>query len=266
MARKATVIIAAHKEYPMPCDSLYLPMYVGAELKKDKPVPEGYVPDNSGENISSLNPYFCELTALYRAWKGMECEYIGLAHYRRHFSFTKKPEELLTAAELEPYLGNIKVFTPTKRRYYIESLCSHYSHTFDARHLELTKAIIAEKYPDYIRSFDTAVNRKWGYMFNMMIMRRELLDEYCTWLFDILFELRGRVDESGMDAFQLRYPGRISEILFNVWLDYQLETGSLSRNELKEIPVVSMEKVDWLKKGTAFLKAKFFGIKYDKSF
>ena len=103
-------------------------------------------------------------------------------------------------------------------------------------------------------------------MFNMMIMRRELLGSYCEWLFDILADLREQVDESGMDAFQKRYPGRVSEILFNVWLDYVISTGAVSKSEIKEIPVVSAEKVNWIIKGTAFLKAKFFGKKYDKSF
>ena len=34
----------------------------------------------------------------------------------------------------------------------------------------------------------------------------------------------------------------------------------------KEIKVISMEKVNWWKKGTSFLKAKFCGKKYGKSF
>lgn len=266
MKRTVKIIVAAHKEYQMPQDEIYLPVFLGAELKKDMSVPDGYTPDNSGDNISSLNPYFCELTGLYWAWKNLDSDFIGLAHYRRHFSIKRNPENLLESSEIEPYLDTIKIFTPVKRKYFIESLYSHYSHTFDPNHLELTKKIIDEKYPGYSGCFETAVNRTWGYMFNMMIMRKELLIEYCTWLFDILFELRSKTDESLMDSFQLRYPGRISEILFNVWLEHKLKSGELSKNEIKEIPVVSIEKVNWIKKGTAFLKAKFFGIKYDKSF
>lgn len=262
------IAVATHKQYQMPADDIYLPVYAGAELKKDKPVPEGFVPDNTGENISELNPYFCELTGLFWAWKNLDADYIGLAHYRRHFSFAKKGEfdSLLTGEELKPYLGKIKVFTPNRRRYYIETLYSHYSHTFDSVHLDKAEEIIGEKYPGYAESFRRAVSRRSGYMFNMMIMNRELMNEYCGWLFDILNELRNRIDESDMNAFQLRYPGRVSEILFNVWLDYQLTSGRIKKGETKEIPVVSIEKVDWIKKGTSFLKAKFFGKKYNKSF
>lgn len=268
MNNKVTIIVAAHKEYKMPQDEIYQPIFVGAELKKDKQIPDGYIADNNGDNISVLNPYFCELTGLYWAFKNIDSDYIGLSHYRRHFSMKKKADfdNLLTFDEIKPYLDKVKIFTPNKRRYYIESLYSHYAHTFDNTHLDKAKEIISEKYPAYLPSFEKAINRSYGYMFNMMIMKRELLDEYCTWIFDILFELRSRVDEGEMDAFQKRYPGRVSEILFNVWLEYKLSVNEIKKDETMEIPVVSMEKIDWIKKGTSFLKAKFFGKKYDKSF
>ena len=37
---------------------IYIPLHVGAEGKESI----GYQGDNTGENISKLNPYFCELT------------------------------------------------------------------------------------------------------------------------------------------------------------------------------------------------------------
>ena len=267
MNNSIKIIIAAHKPYAMPEDEIYLPVYVGADIQSG-PIPAGFTPDNTGDNISSFNPYYSELTGLYFAWKNLNFDYIGLAHYRRHFSMKRERgiDGALTKEEIAPLLGRIKIFTPNKRRYYIETLYSHYAHTFDGAHLDTARKIIKEKHPDYLASFDRAIGRRSGYMFNMMIMRRELIDDYCGWLFDILRQLRGMTDESGMDAFQKRYPGRVSEILFNVWLDYQISSGNVSKCEIKEIPVIGTEKTDWIKKGTAFLKAKFFGKKYDKSF
>ena len=104
-------------------------------------------------------------------------------------------------------------------------------------------------------------------MFNMMIMERGLVDDYCRWLFDILFELEkrvkaGMVEMPALSSFQARFYGRISEIIFNVWLDYQLRTGRISRKDMYEIPCRFMEKVDWFKKIRGFLKAKYFGIRY----
>ena len=176
MENKATIIIATHKKYQMPADKMYLPVHVGAEGKKDsdgKDLDLGYVKDNTGDNISLKNPSFCELTGLYWAWKNVDSDYIGLAHYRRHFSLNKKSKDpfdnILTYDELAPLLSKYKVFVPKKRKYYIETLYSHYAHTHYAEHLDVTKEIIAEKYPDYTDSCNKVYKQTYGYMFNMTV-------------------------------------------------------------------------------------------------
>lgn len=265
------IIIATHKKYKMPVDPMYIPLQVGAEGKVDENGLEldlGYVKDNTGNNISKLNSSFCELTGLYWAWKNITADYIGLVHYRRHFSLNNKRGfgNVLSYRQLMPYLGTIKVFVPQKRKYYIESLYSHYAHTHYAIHLDETRKIILEKYPDYIQSYDKVLKQTYGYMFNMMIMDRRLFDDYCSWLFDILFELQKRMDEQNLSSFQGRFYGRVSEIIFNVWLDDKIQSAEISRDDIKEIACIHMEKINWWKKGTAFLKAKFLGEKYKSSF
>ena len=81
------IIVATHKKYQMPEDQMYFPVQVGAEGKTKI---EEYTQDNTGNNISLKNPYFCELTGLYWAWKNLEAENIGLVHYRRYFTNKKK--------------------------------------------------------------------------------------------------------------------------------------------------------------------------------
>lgn len=266
------IIIAAHKKYQMPKDSMYLPLHVGAEGKVDaqgKPLDFGYVKDNTGENISNLNPFFCELTGLYWAWKNVEADYIGLVHYRRHFAVRKEKNVwkcVLEYSDIEQYLGKIKVFTPNKRKYYIETLYSHYAHTHYSNQLDETRLIIEEIYPEFVDSYDKVMNQTYGYMFNMMIMEKELMNEYCTWLFDILFELGKRVDMSRLSGFQKRYFGRVSELIFNVWLEQKLQCGELKKDECMEIPCIHMEKINWWKKGKAFLEAKYFKKRYEGSF
>ena len=270
--KRITVIVATHKAYRMPEDPMYLPVHVGAEGKVDsegKPLDLGFVKDNTGDNISILNPSFCELTGLYWAWKNLDSDFLGLVHYRRHFGRWAKGDPfkgIITYRDIEPYLALEKVFVPRKRRYYIESLYTHYKHTHYIEQLDTARTIIGEKYPEYIPSFDRAVKRTSGYMFNMMIMRKDVLNEYCSWLFDILFELGNRTDATGYSAFQNRFYGRISEILFNVWLDYELSSGRLDKYDIEKLPFIHMEKVNWFKKGSAFLAAKFTNKKYEGSF
>lgn len=259
-----TIIVATHKKYQMPMDGMYLPLHVGAEGKTDaegNPLNLGYAKDNTGENISNVNFSFCELTGLYWAWKNLDTDYIGLVHYRRLFEMEGEP---VTYERLKAYLGKIKVFLPKKRRYRIETLKSHYNHTHCSDHLDVTRAVLMEKYPEYEKAYEKAVNRTWGYMFNMLIMEKGLLNDYCEWLFHILFEVFKRIDCRNYTDFMKRYVGRISEILFNVWLERQLSSGKIRREEMMELKC-SVEE-DWKVKIPAFLKAKFFGKKYERSF
>ncbi len=247
------VIVAAHKRCAVPLDELYLPLQAGAALHD----PIGFERDDSGDNISEKNGGFCELTCLYWAWKNLQADYVGLAHYRRHFK--GKAKQVLTLSEAEKLLGDTDIVVTKKRRYYIETLYDHYAHTHAVEPLDRAGGIIAEKYPDYLPEFERLKKRTSAHMFNMMIMRRDLFDGYCEWLFDILFQLEKEVDTTNMSAFDARFYGRVSELLLDVWLN----TNGYS---YKEIPFVYTEKVNRLKKAVGFLSAKFFGKKYDKSF
>ena len=125
--------------------------------------------------------------------------------------------------------------------------------------LDETRKILEEKYPKYLKEFDRLHKRKSAHMFNMFIMKKEVLDGYCSWLFDILFELEKRVDTSNYTDFHKRFYGRVSELLLDVYIN----TNNLKYQEVK---FMDMDNINWWKKGTSFLKAKFFGKKYEKSF
>lgn len=258
------ILVATHKKFQMPQDTnLYLPVHVGKEGKEAL----GYQGDNVGDNISTLNPYYCELTGLYWAWKNLDCDYLGLVHYRRYF--TKKSQKysddinidqvILSQKEIEEYLEQADVIVPKKRKYYIETLYSHYAHTHDAIHLDVTREILSEFQPSYLESYDKIMSQCSGYMFNMFIMNKQLSDDYCEWLFPIINELYERLDITNYSSFDARLFGRISERLFNVWLDKKNVT-------VKEVPFMYMEKVNLIKKVNSFLQAKFLGKKYGQSF
>ena len=256
---KINILVAAHKRYKMPKYKIYLPIHVGKKGKDSI----GFKGDDTGKNISEKNPYFCELTGIYWAWKNLKSDYVGLAHYRRHFKGSKKSkdkfEQVINEKEVKALLKDNDIILPKKRNYYIETLYSHYEHTMYIEPLDITGKIIKNKYPEYYEEFELLKKRKTAHMFNMFIMKKEIMDKYCEWLFDILFELEKQVDNSKYDNFHARFYGRVSELLLDVWLN-------TNGYNYIEVPVLNMEKVNWLKKGTSFLKAKFFGKKYGKSF
>ena len=78
-----------------------------------------------------------------------------------------------------------------------------------------------------------------GHRFNMFIMKRDKLDSYCEWLFDILFELEARLDISEYSANDARVFGFVSERLLDVWI-YTIDF------EYKVIPYVFMEEQNWI--------------------
>ncbi len=274
MKDKIKIVVATHKKYEMPKDEMYLPLHVGAAGKKGDdgtPVDFGYVRDDTGDNISEKNFCFGSQTGLYWAWKHIDAEYLGLVHYRRYFIGRKanknnKLEAALTFEQLEPMLDKYKVFVPKRRNYYIETIYSQYAHTMNggAEQFDLAEKIIDELTPEYNHAFKSVMNRTWAHMFNMMIMKKDLINDYCSWLFKILFEMDKRLDLNSMSDFDKRFAGRVSERLFNVWLEYQIEKDVIKRDEIKELPY--FEEVNWKTKISSFAAAKLFHKKYGASF
>ena len=261
MVAQTKILVVTHKEYPMPKASEYQPILVGSKAD----LPEGYIRDNENDNIAEKNPFFCELTALYYAWKNVSADYLGLVHYRRHlhgrvpFVANGRKRHVLSRETAEKLLQKYDFILPKKRNYYIETLYSHYAHTMYVEPLDEAGKIIAEQCPLYSPAFEALKKRKSAHMFNMFVGKKAAVDAYCAWLFPILFELEKRIDRSVYTAFHARFFGRVSELLFDVYL----QTNGISYTE---VGLENIERVNWWKKGTSFLKAKFKKEKYGKSF
>lgn len=247
------ILVATHKKYWMPEEDIYLPIHVGKKGKEDL----GYIGDDTGDNISGKNPNYCELTALYWAWKNLSCEYIGLCHYRRYFShkcrsgsLKDKRKSILKKEDYEKLLIKYDIILPKKRNYYIETVRSQYNHAHYKKDLDIVENIIEDIYPEYINSFYKVMNSKSLYIYNMFVMKKSLFDKYCKWLFDILFVLEQRIDISGYDKYNMRVFGFLSERLFNVWL----ENENL-KVEVKDI--IFLEKINWIKKIYKFIRRKY---------
>lgn len=242
----------------MPQDKIYCPLQVGKA-----PQITGYLRDDSGENIASKNPNYCELTGQYWAWKNRQADVKGLVHYRRLFTNGQNPygskeskyNKLLDEETLATLLQQYDLILPKKRNYYIETLWSHYEHSHNIKGLEVTREVIAEKYPAYLSAFEQVMKRKKAHMFNMMIAKSEIFDEYSAWLFDILFEVEKRVDISDYSPSEARIFGYISELLLDVWIE-------VTRPKYCELPVAFIEGQNYLVKGANMIQRKLTG-KYE---
>ena len=256
MSMDIKILVSTHKPYKMPEDtSLYLPVQVGCDEVSEH---LGYQCDNTGDNISYKHRWYSDLSAVYWGWKNLDCDYMGACHYRRYFvSSKKKPckdkifEYILSREEVEALIKKCPVIVARKRNYFIETNEEQYIHAHNKKDMDLCRQVVTELYPDYLPKFNEVMGRTWQHKFNCFIMDRKHLDSYCTWLFSILFEIEKRTDLDAYDVYQGRVLGYLAERLLDVWLEHD-------QVEFQEVKLAMLEKQNWLKKGTNFLKRKFF--------
>lgn len=244
------ILVATHKAYRMPEDSMYFPIHVG---KEGKDFDLGYQGDNTGENISNKNTTFCELTGIYWAYQNLSADYIGLVHYRRHFCLHKTRDKfagVMTFDEAKELLSQYPILLPKQRNYFIETNYSHYVHAHHAEGIDMLREIIERDYPEYAPACRTVMNRTHAHMFNMFVMRNDYFHEYCDWMFPILFKIEKNLDISDYSVYEARVFGFLAERMLDIWLEK-------NKYSYKEIPVRFMESQNWFKKGFLFLKRKF---------
>lgn len=225
------IYIATHKKFNVPNEPGYIPIQVGTEGKTKL----GYLVDNTGDNISVKNANYCELTGLYWIWKNTSDDYKGLVHYRRYFSNSLKANKILKERYILRALKKFDVILPfryTMDKSLIDDYCEISGFKKD---LESVREIIQNKYPNYLNAYDNTMNNNKIYFYNMIIARKNVFDNYCEWLFSILFELEKKVDLFGYNDYQKRIYGFLSERLLNVYFDYNnytvFECGVINTEE-----------------------------------
>lgn len=208
--------MATHKKQDNYNKDYITPIQVGASLID---VNLYQLKDNIGDNISDKNKVFCELTALYWIWKNSDYEYVGLCHYRRFFDIKDK-EDIISKEETKKTINILesgKIIVP-KIAYLGRSIERQYKHNHDNFIWDALINVLFEKYPDYKDIAEDVFKDNKMYPFNMFIAKKEFVNGYCEWLFNILFEVEKRVDIKNLNEYQLRYAGFLSERLFLIYL------------------------------------------------
>lgn len=249
------IIMACHRDdIVVPDNPLIYPVQVGAALADHRF--EGMFHDDEGENISEKNPYYCELTAQYWAWKNLDADYYGLFHYRRYFSFadehfpTNHFADVLLDANDEKTLEKIGLeegkmrsviegcdFILPERGQFVDKLTIREQYETAEQHhkedLDCVLQILEERHPEMMGAANAYLNGRYGYFCNMFIMRRELFFDYCEWLFGILEEHERRRDFSMYDHRAYRVSGYLAERLLGVYFTWLKEQGRYTYKELQ---------------------------------
>lgn len=212
------VYIITHKKFICPDINIYKPLKVG-----NNNADFGYIDDSTQDNISKKNPNYCELTGLYWIWKNdIESDVVGICHYRRYFTKGKilksVKRNFLTEKDIKKYLKYNDIILP-KLEIYKESAYEQYCQNSGfSKDLDAVRKIIEKKFPDYVKSYDDVMKKNKMFQYNMMICDKKTYNEYCEWLFSILFELEKKVDLAQYNNYQKRIYGFLGERLLNVWV------------------------------------------------
>lgn len=192
-------------------------------------------------NISEKNPYYCELTAQYWAWKNLKTDICGLVHYRRFFmdyqSTSLKPkEDILRKNKITEILQKYDVILSFKRTKGPRTGV-YYTNIADEKqdfHWRILYKIIKNKYPEYEKSFNTVMSKKFYSPCNMFIAKKEVFDRYSEWLFTILNEYDITLEEWGMDRIP-RVDGFLSECLLNIFFLFNFDKSKIYRLDVMNI-------------------------------
>lgn len=211
------IYIVSHKKINQNFPNGYNTIIVNAT--KNTIIGDAY--DNTGDNISSKNNSYCELTAIYWLWKNCQDDYIGIDHYRRFFIDNEK--QLLNATKAADIVRNGTIIVP-KAKKFNRNVEKYYCSTSGYKNdLDVTRSVILDTFPEYCYAYDTFLKEKKIHCYNMFVMNRKMFNEYCEWLFTILFLVEQRLNmqhkgEDNRNGYYKRVYGFLAERLFNVYI------------------------------------------------
>ncbi|MBS0854781.1 MULTISPECIES: DUF4422 domain-containing protein [unclassified Tatumella] len=262
---KIKIYTSHHKPSAFLDASCITPLHVGKANTLNTIGCEG---DDRDDNISFKNPFYCELTAQYWAWKNSgDSDYIGFMHYRRHLNFSKIqnfPEDnwgvvvypeidrdyqekfQLTDEGIAESLEGVDILLPRKwsvlnagsKNNYIHYAKGEYLHIGD---YDLALAIVKELYPEFESSIRKFNDDHEGYYTNMFVMKKHIFDEYSEWLFSITDELEKRIAFRNYNAQEKRVIGHISERLFNIFIIHKINENPEIKTKEVQRTFVSKE-------------------------
>lgn len=216
---KIKILVAYHKPYKLPKGKIFVPIHVGRsvayEKSKDGVISESdmqwllkhMIGDDTGNNISNLNRDFCEMTALYWAWKNYDKlgnpDYIGLMHYRTFLNLKK--------CALHKILNTNTIIAPN-----IDNFLNYHNKIIGPD----IKNINGVKYQNILDMNEKFLHDGFIYYKNIFIMPKKMFFTYCEMIFDILF-----AKYNSETHHNLREMGYLAEYITSFFIMFMKKNG-----------------------------------------
>jgi hypothetical protein len=253
-----------HKEYFVPKNKIIFPILVGKNKDNILLNTNNMIyRDDIGNNISNLNSYFSELTAMYWIWKNFnqnKNDFVGIAHYRRYlilnqkrnilqklksrsfnyiysddkyrqFKHNEKLHNNVSENGINRILANKSIILPIPNQIIINNNIYTAKEQYLLEHIETDWNILEESlklmYPQYSKTFNEFAIQTYMSIGNMFICKRDIFDAYCNWLFPLLFDIKEKISIS-KDEYQARVIGFMAERLLNIYVYHNFKKEEIS--------------------------------------
>lgn len=178
--------------------------------------------DDSGENISDLNPWYCELTAGYWISKNdFVHDYIGLYHYSRGLSLSDGQLEIIVKEKVDVVLP-----IPHVWKYEMRSVCFLYT--------DLVLDAIRRVSPEYVASAELFFSKKIFFAGNIVLARSEIYTKYYNWMFRVLQECE-RIHRGGKAQVRPRTWGYCGEILTSIYFIHNRKNYQIVFSAMRDL-------------------------------
>ena len=178
------------------------PIQAGALLSERKTDDLG---DDQGDNISSKNNTYSELTVTYWVWKNCHSDYKGICHYRRFLDLSSTDYQNIFRKHIDAVLPLPSLCLTDSsfqwKRYVAEDDMSLLLKTMGSEDRKATEDILSYRYI---------------YNHNLVLAKQDVFDDYCSWIFGILFHAEEAfIDRDG--GLKPRLMGYLGEILTSAY-------------------------------------------------
>ena len=130
-------------------------------------------------------------------------------------SIPQKSAALPAHSETELLEADILVSDPI---YAPKSYLEYYGDAHNVNDMLLAGKIIQKLYPNDYSAFEQVMRGRKYYFGNLCVMKKQLFDDYCSWLFSVFFEMEELIDVSNYDEYHKRVFGFLSEELLLVYI------------------------------------------------
>lgn len=241
------LVIITHKVLRVPKDERVLVINVGKEEIS------GAYRDDNGDNISSKNIQYSELTGIYWYWKNHNLsERVFVVHYRRffelnpqiYFSLIDKSRSISNFVKrllhpvyfkanlayhyrlkydlikelnyLEKDTETNSLYLPYKVHFYNRRVKEFFARIIPYKVFNIIENIISQRYPELLPIFNESILASELYAGNMFGMNKSDFNQYCDFLFSLLFEIEQNLEQRNYKLPE-RTMGYIAELLSNCY-------------------------------------------------